>query len=139
VPGITAAQGAAATLATPLTGRGRTRRLQYVTGHSRDGALPELDWNSIADASTTTAVYMPTRTLEALVSNALAAGLDAATPAIAISRATRADQQVIRGAIGELPRRMSESSLPGPVLVMIGVAAESAASAATEPATAAAP
>jgi uroporphyrin-III C-methyltransferase / precorrin-2 dehydrogenase / sirohydrochlorin ferrochelatase len=139
VPGITAAQGAAATLPTPLTGRGRTRRLQYVTGHSRDGALPELDWKSIADPSTTTAIYMPTRTLEALVSHALAAGLDAKTPAIAISRATRADQQVIRGAIGELPRRMSESSLPGPVLVMIGVSAESAASAATEPATAAAP
>jgi uroporphyrin-III C-methyltransferase/precorrin-2 dehydrogenase/sirohydrochlorin ferrochelatase len=139
VPGITAAQGAAAALRTPLTGRGRTRRLQYVTGHSRDGALPELDWKSIADPSTTTAIYMPTRTLESLVSQALAAGLDPATPAIAISRATRADQQVIRARIGELPRRMSEASLPGPVLVMIGVSADAAASATAEPATAAVP
>src|SRR6185437_3908289 len=40
VPGITAAQGAAAKLGIPLTGRGHARRLQYITGHARNGALP---------------------------------------------------------------------------------------------------
>ncbi len=138
VPGVTAAQGAAATLASPLTGRGRTRRLQYVTGHSREGTLPDLDWRSMADPSTTTAIYMPTRTLDALVSKALEAGLDPATAAIAISRATRPDQQVIRAAIRELPQRIVAASLPGPVLVVIGICAEMAASASADQPTAAA-
>jgi uroporphyrin-III C-methyltransferase/precorrin-2 dehydrogenase/sirohydrochlorin ferrochelatase len=40
VPGITAAQGAAARLAVPLTQRRYTRRLQYITGHGADGRLP---------------------------------------------------------------------------------------------------
>ncbi|MEI9806287.1 MAG: uroporphyrinogen-III C-methyltransferase [Pseudolabrys sp.] len=35
VPGITAAQGAAAKLGLPLTDRAQSRRLQYITGHAR--------------------------------------------------------------------------------------------------------
>jgi uroporphyrin-III C-methyltransferase/precorrin-2 dehydrogenase/sirohydrochlorin ferrochelatase len=121
VPGITAAQGAAASLRLTLTGRGHARRLQYVTGHSRDGTLPEdIDWHSLADAATTTAIYMPTRTLAELVTKAIGEGLDPATPAIAVARATRPDQQAVHAPIGELPRELAATDLPGPVLVMLG-------------------
>jgi uroporphyrin-III C-methyltransferase/precorrin-2 dehydrogenase/sirohydrochlorin ferrochelatase len=121
VPGITAAQGAAASLGLTLTGRGYARRLQYVTGHSRDGHLPEdIDWKALADAATTTAIYMPTRTLAELVAKAVAEGLDPQTPAIAVARATRPDQQSVHAAVGELPRRLAAAGLPGPVLVMLG-------------------
>jgi uroporphyrin-III C-methyltransferase/precorrin-2 dehydrogenase/sirohydrochlorin ferrochelatase len=121
VPGITAAQGAAARLGLPLTDRKRARRLQYITGHARNGALPgDLDWQSLADPTTTTAIYMPTRTLPALAAKAIAQGLDPQTPALAIARATRPDQAVVTAPIGELPLRVAEANLPGPVLVMLG-------------------
>jgi uroporphyrin-III C-methyltransferase / precorrin-2 dehydrogenase / sirohydrochlorin ferrochelatase len=121
VPGITAAQGAAARVGLPLTDRKRARRLQYVTGHARNGALPsDFDWQSLADPTTTTAIYMPTRTLTALVESAIARGLDPRTPALAIARATRPDQAVISAPISELPLRVAEAKLPGPVLVMLG-------------------
>ena len=121
VPGITAAQGAAAKLGIPLTDRGHARRLQYITGHARNGALPDdIDWRSLTDPSVTTAVYMPAKTLAALVARALAEGLDAATPALAISRATRPDQQSIAAPIADLPVRLQEAALPGPLLVIIG-------------------
>jgi len=121
VPGITAAQGAAAALGLSLTDRKNSRRLQYITGHARSGALPDdIDWRALADPVTTTAVYMPVRTLEALVARALAEGLDPQTPAAAISRATRPDQRVVRCAIADLPARLSGDKLPGPVLVMLG-------------------
>jgi uroporphyrin-III C-methyltransferase/precorrin-2 dehydrogenase/sirohydrochlorin ferrochelatase len=121
VPGITAAQGAAARLGLPLTGRGRARRLQYITGHAKTGRLPDdLDLAALADPATTTAIYMPARTLAALVAQAVAAGLDPATPAIAIARATRPDQQVIAAPINEMPARLAAADLPGPLLVMIG-------------------
>ena len=75
VPGITAAQGAAASLALPLTDRKHARRLQYVTGHAKDGKMPEdIDWQSLADPATTTAIYMPARTIAALVTRATAEG-----------------------------------------------------------------
>src|SRR6185295_8388332 len=125
VPGITAAQGAAAKLGIPLTDRKRARRVQYVTGHASEGALPgDLDWQSLADPTTTTAIYMPTRTLAALVARAIAEGLDPQTPALAIARATRPDQAVVTAPISELPLRVAEANLPGPVLVMLGHALE---------------
>src|SRR5690606_22243724 len=64
VPGITAAQGAAAALGFSLTERREARRVQFVTGHGADGALPrDIDWNAIADDGATTIVYMPRKTL----------------------------------------------------------------------------
>ena len=68
----------------------------------------------------TTVVYMPTKTLPELVARALAAGLDARTPAVAIARATRADERVIGGRIAALPARLAAEAPSGPVVVMIG-------------------
>ena len=121
VPGISAAQGAAARLGLSLTDRKHSRRLQYITGHAQSGQLPDdIDWRALADTATTTAIYMPVRTLGALVARALAEGLDPATPAAAIARATRPDQQVVAAPIAELPALLAQAALPGPVLVMIG-------------------
>ncbi len=121
VPGISAVQGAAARLALPLTDRDRARRLQFVTGHGKDGALPaDLDWRSLADPATTTAIYMPTRTLGGLIAKAMGQGLDPATPALAIARATRPDQAVVQAPIGELAVRLAKAGLAGPLLVVLG-------------------
>ena len=127
IPGVTAAQGAAARLCASLTHRDHARRLQYVTGHDRSGALPDLDWKSLADPFVTTVVYMPTRTLAGLAAKAIAAGLDPATPAVAIARATRPDEEIIAATIATLPSRVAVRSPPGPVLVMIGRAMAEAA------------
>lgn len=128
VPGITSVQGAAARLGIALTDRKKARRLQYVTGHAKNGGVPaDLDWKSLADPSTTTAVFMPTRTLSALVEKAVAEGLDRNTPALAISRATRPDQAVVTAPIAELAARLAQAQLPGPVLVMIGNSVSSVA------------
>jgi uroporphyrin-III C-methyltransferase/precorrin-2 dehydrogenase/sirohydrochlorin ferrochelatase len=60
------------------------------------------------------------RALAALVEKAVAAGLDPQTPALAVARATRPDQQVIAAQISELPAKLAEADLPGPVLVILG-------------------
>jgi uroporphyrin-III C-methyltransferase/precorrin-2 dehydrogenase/sirohydrochlorin ferrochelatase len=121
VPGITTAQGAASRLLVSLTRRGKARRVQYLTGHGRDGKLPaDIDWASVADPAVTTVVYMPTKTLPELVANAVQAGLDPATPAVAVERATRTDERVIAATIADLPARLAAEALSGPVIVMIG-------------------
>ncbi len=121
VPGITAAQGAASRLGIPLTDRKHARRLQYVTGHAKDGDLPVI---SIGRALP---IHRPPRRSTcrrarsaALVAKATAEGLDPQTPALAIARATRPDQAVVASPIGELPERLAQAALPGPVLVMLG-------------------
>ena len=75
VPGITTAQGAASRLLVSLTRRGKARRVQYITGHGRDGKLPaDIDWASLADPAVTTVVYMPAKTLPELVAKRRAGG-----------------------------------------------------------------
>jgi uroporphyrin-III C-methyltransferase/precorrin-2 dehydrogenase/sirohydrochlorin ferrochelatase len=126
VPGITAAQGAASSLGVSLTQRGAAQRLQYITGHGEDGGLPnDIDWRSVADPHVTTIVYMPTRTLPALAERALAEGLDPATPALAVIRATRPDEEAIATTIGELPSRLAADKPKTPLLVIIGKVVES--------------
>jgi uroporphyrin-III C-methyltransferase/precorrin-2 dehydrogenase/sirohydrochlorin ferrochelatase len=125
VPGITAAQGAASALGVSLSHRLTARRIQYVTGHAQNGALPDdLDWASIADPSATTAIYMPTRTFGQLAETALAHGLDPATPVIAVARATRPDERVIAGTLGDMPARLAADPPKGPLLVLMGRALE---------------
>ena len=58
VPGITAAQGAAASTGVPLTHRGLATGVRYVTGHRAGDEALELDWESLADPDTTLVVYM---------------------------------------------------------------------------------
>ncbi len=118
VPGITAAQGAASRLGISLTHRNAARRVQYLTGHGEDGALPaDIDYASLADPRVTTIVYMPKKTLGELVEKAVTAGLDPATPALAIAHATRPNETMVAAPIGEL----AEADLPtGPTIVMIG-------------------
>jgi uroporphyrin-III C-methyltransferase/precorrin-2 dehydrogenase/sirohydrochlorin ferrochelatase len=121
VPGITAAQAVASRLGVSLTHRRHAQRVQFITGHGAKGMLPDdIDWKSLADATVTTAVYMPLRTIGDLVAHALAAGLDPATPAVAVARVTRPDEAVIAAPISELPARLSAEAPSGPVLVLIG-------------------
>lgn len=121
VPGISAAQGAAASLGLSLTHRDHARRLQFVTGHSREGALPaDLDWRAMADPAASTVIYMARATLTGFREQALAAGLDPATPAVAVLAATRPDEMRLAATIATLPERLAELPADRPVLVLLG-------------------
>jgi uroporphyrin-III C-methyltransferase/precorrin-2 dehydrogenase/sirohydrochlorin ferrochelatase len=129
VPGITAAQGAASRLGVSLTHRRHSRRLQFVSGHHADGGpSPQIDWTSIADPLTTTVIYMPKRTLDAVTAAALEHGIDPATPAAAVCEATRASEIVVHGTVADIAARLEAASPSGPVLVMIGRVLATAAS-----------
>jgi uroporphyrin-III C-methyltransferase/precorrin-2 dehydrogenase/sirohydrochlorin ferrochelatase len=138
VPGITTAQGAASRLLVSLTRRAEARRVQYITGHGRDGRLPaDTDWAGVADPAVTTVVYMPVKTLPELVARAVEAGLDPQTPAVAVERATRSDERIVAATIAELPARLAAEPPSGPVVVIIGrVLTEYIESAATKAFTA---
>jgi uroporphyrin-III C-methyltransferase/precorrin-2 dehydrogenase/sirohydrochlorin ferrochelatase len=120
---VSAAQGAAASLGVSLTHRDAARRLQFVTGHDRRGALPEdLNWGALADPSVTTVVYMPKRTLRVLLARAIAEGLAPATPALVTFNATRPNQAVVRGTAADLADRIEASGFEGPAILMVGEA-----------------
>jgi uroporphyrin-III C-methyltransferase/precorrin-2 dehydrogenase/sirohydrochlorin ferrochelatase len=130
VPGISAAQGAAASLGFSLTERKAARSVRVVTGHGADGTLPgDLDWAGIADPSATTLLYMPRKTLAAFAREALAHGLDPATPAVAVASATLPEQAHVIGTIAAIAALAETLPAGAPVIVIIGRVARHAAKA----------
>jgi len=123
VPGITAAQGAAARLKVPLTRRGSARRFQVITGHAARGGLPDdFDWAGLADAGALTAVYMPMATLHLLCAELVARGLPPDHPATAVFDATRSSERVVTATLATLPSRLAEQTHDGACIVLIGAA-----------------
>jgi uroporphyrin-III C-methyltransferase/precorrin-2 dehydrogenase/sirohydrochlorin ferrochelatase len=125
VPGISAAQAAAASLKVSLTHRSIARRVQLVTGHAHDGRLPDdLDLAALTDPQATTAVYMPLGTLPELVRRLLAAGVEPGRPACAVFNATRPDERVVSGTVSTIGGILDGLPAAGPCVLIVGRALE---------------
>jgi len=123
VPGITAALALASRLAASLTHRDCAQAVRFVTGHSRKGVLPDnLDWQSLADPTTTNIYYMSRRTLPTIVQRLLERGMDPTTPAVIASDITRSNEAIWRGPIGKSVDAATAFDLSSPTLFGVGLA-----------------
>jgi uroporphyrin-III C-methyltransferase len=120
VPGITAAQGCAASTRVPLTHRGLATGVRYVTGHCRADMPLDLDWKSLADPDTTLVVYMGLATIEQMARELIAHGLPSDTPVLAIAQGTTAREQRLCTRLAELPKAARAAQFDGAVLFIIG-------------------
>jgi len=132
VPGITAAQGCAASARIPLTNRGEARSLRFVTGHCRADQPLDLDWKSLADPGTTLCFYMGHSTAPELQRQLIAHGLPATTPALCISQGTTPQERRLYTRLDCLPDDLKRAMLPGPLMIIIGSAVGWTPSGATE-------
>jgi len=129
VPGITAAVGAAAYAGMPLTHREHASAVTFVTGHAKDGE-PDLDWSHLAKARQTIVVYMGVDSVERTSRRLVEHGMAPHMPAAVVENATRRDQIVVAGTVGELPAMVAANGIRGPAVLVIG---EVAAKAETRP------
>lgn len=118
VPGITSASGCAAAIGVPLTHRGLSSGLRYVTGHCCGDRELELDWRGLADPDTTLVLYMATDHICRIAVRLIAEGLPESTPAAAIANGTRPNQEVMITTLGEIAE--AATAFEAPVLFLIG-------------------
>ncbi len=120
VPGITAAFGCSAYSGIPLTHRGLSRSVKFITGHfSNDEAL-EYDWEKLADQDCTLVFYMAMANLLTICSQLINAGLDAGTPAAAVENGTTQSQRRIISTLGLLFAEVSAQRIQAPAMIIIG-------------------
>jgi len=126
VPGITAATSCSAYAGIPLTHRGKSLGVRFVTGHcqGREDADLDLNWKSLADPDTTLVVYMGLANLDTISRELITAGLPPATPAAAIQSGTTAGQRTVLTTLAGLPERVRREGLKPPTLMVIGPVAE---------------
>ena len=125
IPGITAALAIAARLGLPLTHRGASRSLHFITAHGSDDRLPDQDWAALVRFvqgafGGTLAVYMGVRTLPLLAARLLAAGMTPDTPAVAVENATLPNERLVHGTLDSIAAAVAGAGVDGPTLVMIG-------------------
>ncbi|MEM7498950.1 MAG: uroporphyrinogen-III C-methyltransferase [Pseudomonadota bacterium] len=120
VPGITAAQGAAASSGVPLTHRGLATGVRYVTGHRQGDGRLDLDWQGLADPDTTLVLYMGMANIAEIAAALIAHGLDPEMPAMAVASATTPLERRRVSRLGRLAAEMASGPLSGPVLFIIG-------------------
>lgn len=128
VPGISSVVAAPAAAGIPLTHRGVADRFHVVSGHTarlQGGGLSDGDLAALLDASTTVVVLMGIRGIPAMTAQALAAGVDPATPVAVVMSATLPQQHVVRTMLGDLPARAAQPDVVSPAVIVLGeVAAE---------------
>lgn len=120
IPGITSAQGAAASVGIPLTHRDYARALIFATGHLRENKRVDLDWEMLARANQTVVIYMGIGTLSVISSELVAHGLSPDTPAALIERATTKEERCVVGTIKSLPELAIQEQIKPPALIVIG-------------------
>lgn len=120
VPGITAAQGCAASVGVPLTHRGLATGVRLVTGHCRQDEPLDLDWKGLADPETTLVVYMGAASIGEISSRLIAEGLPAFTPVLAINNGTTPRERRILANLGTIAGATAQANLEGPVLFFVG-------------------
>lgn len=121
VPGITAASAMASRLGVSLTHRDHAQSVRFVTGHSRQGRLPEnIDWQSLSNPSVTTVFYMGGRTASDIQSSLLAHGMPTSTPVVVMISVSRANEQRWCGSLAQLAAAVERLGVNEPVLIGVG-------------------
>ncbi len=123
VPGVTTAFALAARLGLSLTHRDHARSLRFVTGHARNGALPDdLDWPGLADSATTLVFYMGARVGSEIAERLMTHGLPADTPTVVAASVGGDGEAVWRGELGAIGDGLAEIGIEKPVIIAIGQA-----------------
>ncbi|BDI07617.1 uroporphyrinogen-III C-methyltransferase [Sphaerotilus microaerophilus] len=131
VPGISAAQGAAAAAGIPLTHRDHATAVTYVTGHGRadrchttapgdDPDAPDVDWAALARPHQTLVIYMGLGRLPQISAQLIAHGMPMDTPAALVERASLPDQRCVVGCLRDLPALAVAEGIKAPALILVG-------------------
>src|SRR6185437_14654921 len=118
-PGVTAALGCAAYADRPRAHRDHAQTCIFVTAQGRAGRLDH-DWPALMKPGQTVAIYMGLREIAAVAADAIAKGVDPATPAAIIDNGARAGQQVVTGTLATLAEKAAAASLRGPTIILVG-------------------
>lgn len=119
VPGVTAALGAAAYSGIPLTARGHSTAVRFLTYYKSD-VVTDAYWADLAQTSDTLVFYMSAETLPQVVAKLLANGAPQSRELAIVEQATTPLQQVHTCTLQQYEERLRQLSLKSPSLVIIG-------------------
>jgi uroporphyrinogen III methyltransferase/synthase len=121
VPGVTAGIAAPAYAGIPVTHRGLSTSVTFVTGHEDPGkATTQTNWKALAQAGGTIVLYMGVKTLPAIAAALIEGGMPPEIPAAAIQWGTVSRQRTVVATLSTLSDEAAKQGISAPVITVIG-------------------
>jgi uroporphyrinogen III methyltransferase/synthase len=121
VPGVTAGIAATAYAGIPVTHRGISTSVTFVTGSEMPGKpATQTNWSAIAKSGGTIVLYMGVKSLSSIASALIEGGMPPEIPAAAIQWGTLPKQRTVVATLESVAQRAAESGLTAPVITVIG-------------------
>ena len=118
VPGISAANGAAAASQIALTHRDAASIVSFVAGQCK--GLSDQNWSGLAGKGRTLVIYMGVKTAPQIAEKLIDDGLAPDAPIAIIENAARPQMRVLRGPLAGLPELVAAEGVKSPALIVIG-------------------
>jgi uroporphyrin-III C-methyltransferase/precorrin-2 dehydrogenase/sirohydrochlorin ferrochelatase len=120
VPGVSAGIAVPAYAGIPLTHRGVTAEVVFVTGHESADSPTPVDWGRYAASPATLVVFMGLNNLGAIATRLLEHGRDARCPVAVIANGTTTAQQTVVAPLAEIAAKAAAAGIEAPALVVVG-------------------
>jgi uroporphyrinogen III methyltransferase/synthase len=121
VPGATSGLAAAAYAGIPVTHRGVSTSVAFVTGHedpAKDGF--DVDWSEVARGADTLVLYMGVGRLAEISQELISAGRSPDTPAACVRWGTLPEQRTVIGTLRDIAEKVSGAGLKPPAITVVG-------------------
>jgi len=121
VPGITAGIAAPMYAGIPVTHRGLSTSVTFVTGHE-DPAKPhtQTNWSALARSGGTIVLYMGVKTLPAITRALIDGGMPPEVPAAAIQWGTHPKQRTVVATLETIADKAADENIASPSIIVIG-------------------
>ncbi|MXO51291.1 uroporphyrinogen-III C-methyltransferase [Erythrobacter gaetbuli] len=118
VPGISAANGAAAAAQIALTHRDASSIVSFVAGQCK--GLKQQNWAGLAGKGRTLVIYMGVKTAPMIAEKLMEDGLAPDMPVAVIENGARPQMRVLRAPLAWLPELVEAEAVVSPALIVIG-------------------
>jgi len=123
IPGVSSGVAAAAYAGIPLTHRGYSSSVAFITGHDAGtGSRQSVDWSATAHTADTLVIFMCAETIPRIARSLVAAGRAESTPVAIIRWGTYQHQEVYSGTLGDLTL-LDEGEITSPAIAIVGAVA----------------
>ena len=121
VPGVSAGSSVAAYAGIPITHRGLSSSVTFVTGHE-DMSKPQsaIRWNHLAKGADTLVFFMGLAQIAEIADQLISNGRDADTPVAVIRWGTYGRQETLVSNLAEVAAAVKRRKLTSPALIVVG-------------------
>mgnify|MGYP003798951997 CR=1 FL=1 len=121
VNGISSAYAVPNYAGIPVTNRGYSSSVAFITGHEDPTKLEsDIRWDKLATGVQTLVFLMGVKNLPLIVEKLVANGLESTTPAAVIQNGCQPTQRSVAGTLADIARKVKDAGIKPPSIIIVG-------------------